>query len=96
MRRAIQQGHVLGIDEPFMVRVCERVRDVMGDMPNLVSEWDTIQRWARAEEESFSRTLEQGERLLNEVIARAKAEQTSWVSAEDAFRLHDTYGFRTR
>ena len=31
MRRAIQQGHVLGIDEPFMVRVCERVRDVMGE-----------------------------------------------------------------
>ena len=28
-----------------------------------------------------------------EVIDRAKAEQTSWVSAEDAFRLHDTYGF---
>ena len=55
MRRAIQQGHVLGIDEPFMVRVCERVRDVMGEAyPNLVSEWDTIQRWARAEEESFS------------------------------------------
>ena len=28
-----------------------------------------------------------------EVIERAKAEQTSWVSAEDAFKLHDTYGF---
>ena len=36
MRRAIQQGHVLGIDEPFLVRVCERVRDIMGDAyPNL-------------------------------------------------------------
>src|SRR6185436_16292987 len=94
MRRAIQQGHVLGIDEPFLVRVCERVRDIMSDAyPQLEREWPTIERWARAEEESFSRTLEQGERHLREVIDRARADQTSWVSAEDAFRLHDTYGF---
>src|SRR5215210_3001312 len=94
MRRAIQQGHVLGIDQPFLVRVCERVRDIMGEAyPNLVRVWDTIERWARAEEEGFSHTLEQGERLLRDVIERAKAEQTSWVSAEDAFKLHDTFGF---
>src|SRR5918995_4333346 len=94
MRRAIQQGHVLGIDQPFLVRVCERVRDVMAEAyPNLERNWSTIERWARAEEESFSRTLEQGERLLDELIAKAKADSTSWVSAEDAFRLHDTYGF---
>jgi alanyl-tRNA synthetase len=94
MRRAIQQGHVLGIDQPFLVRVCARVRDVMKEAyPDLEREWATIERWARAEEEGFSRTLEQGERLLAEVIERAKAEQTSWVSAEDAFKLHDTFGF---
>jgi alanyl-tRNA synthetase len=94
MRRAIQQGHVLGIDQPFLVRVCERVRDTMKDAyPELEREWPTIERWARAEEESFSRTLEQGERLLAEVIERARADSTSWVSAEDAFKLHDTYGF---
>jgi alanyl-tRNA synthetase len=94
MRRAIQQGHVLGIDEPFLVRVCERVRDLMKEAyPNLESEWPTIERWAHAEEESFSRTLEQGQRLLAELVERARAESTSWVSAEDAFKLHDTYGF---
>jgi alanyl-tRNA synthetase len=94
MRRAIQQGHVLGITEPFLVKVCERVRDILGDVhPNMRTEWPTIERWARAEEEGFSRTLEQGERLLAEVIERAKADQTSWVSAEDAFKLHDTFGF---
>jgi alanyl-tRNA synthetase len=94
MRRAIQQGHVLGIDQPFLVRVCERVRDTMKDAyPELEREWPTIERWARAEEESFSRTLEQGERLLAELIERAKADSTSWVSAEDAFKLHDTFGF---
>jgi alanyl-tRNA synthetase len=94
MRRAIQQGHVLGIEGRFLVRVCERVRDLMAEAyPNLRTEWPTIERWARAEEESFNHTLEQGQRLLGDVIERAKAESTSWVSAEDAFKLHDTYGF---
>ena len=94
MRRAIQQGHVLGINQPFLVHACERVREIMKDAyPELEREWPTIERWARAEEESFSRTLEQGERLLTELIDRAKADNTSWVSAEDTFKLHDTYGF---
>ena len=43
--------------------------------PELEREWPTIERWARAEEESFGRTLEQGERLLGELVDAAKAEQ---------------------
>ncbi len=94
MRRAMRQGHVLGIEGPFLAELYERVAETMGDAyPELRREWATIERWARAEEESFSRTLEQGERLLSELIDQAKAEQTAWVSADDAFQLHDTYGF---
>jgi alanyl-tRNA synthetase len=94
MRRTIQQGRVLGLEQQFLVPLYERATDVMGDAyPELRREWPTIERWARAEEESFSRTLAQGEKLLAELVEQAKAENTSWVSAEDAFRLHDTYGF---
>src|SRR5207247_6724000 len=59
----------------------------------LQKERATIERWARSEEEHFGRTLAQGERLLSELIAEAKQSGTSWIEAEDAFRLHDTYGF---
>jgi alanyl-tRNA synthetase len=94
MRRTIQQGRVLGLSEPFLPKLYERAVEVLGDAyPNLRSEWPNIERWARSEEESFSRTLEQGERLLAEIVSRAKEEGTSWVDAADAFRLHDTYGF---
>jgi alanyl-tRNA synthetase len=94
MRRAIQQGRVLGIDKPFLVPLTDVVRDVMGDAyPQLDEERDTIAKWAAAEEEGFRRTLTQGEKLLGEIATRAKDEETSWVSAEDAFKLHDTYGF---
>ena len=94
MRRAIQQARVLGIEEPLLPQLCERVIDVMGEpYPDLPRERDTILRWARTEEENFGRTLEQGERLLADVVRRAKEAETSWIDANDAFRLHDTYGF---
>ncbi len=93
MRRAIQQGRALGIND-FLPGLCEVVIDTLGDTwAELRAERDTILRWAHAEEESFGRTLAQGERMLRQIIDRARADETSWVSAEDAFRLHDTYGF---
>jgi alanyl-tRNA synthetase len=94
MRRAIQQGRVLGIETSFLPLLAETVIDTMRDAyPQLETERDTILRWARAEEDSFGRTLAQGQRLLAELIEQAKADETSWVSAEDVFRLHDTFGF---
>ena len=94
MRRTMQQGHVLGLEEPFLPKLYERAVEVMGDAyPDLKREWPTIERWARSEEESFGRTLEQGERLLADLVSRAREENTSWVAAEDAFKLHDTFGF---
>src|SRR3954471_15035403 len=73
MRRAVQQGQVLGIDQPFLPALAERVIDATGAAyPDLRGNADTIRRWATSEEESFRRTLEQGERLLAEVIRRAR------------------------
>jgi alanyl-tRNA synthetase len=94
MRRAIQQGRAIELESPFLGRFADRVIEIMGDAyPELRTEQGTVHEWLESEEESFGRTLEQGTRLLAEVVERAKAAETSWVSAEDAFRLHDTYGF---
>ena len=94
MRRAIQQGRVLGIDDPFLVKLTDVVREVMGGAyPQLHEERDTIAKWAAAEDEGFRRTLAQGEKMLGEIVTRAKNAGTSWVSADEAFKLHDTYGF---
>jgi len=94
MRRAILQGRVLGIEETFLPRLAEQTIEIAGGAyPELGREGETIAMWARSEEEAFLRTLEQGERLLGEVVRRARDQETSWVSAADAFRLHDTYGF---
>ena len=94
MRRAIQQGNTLGLEAPWLGRFAERTIELMGDVyPELVAERDTIARWVSDEEESFGRTLVRGQELLERLIADARAADTSWIDAADAFKLHDTYGF---
>ncbi len=94
MRRAIQQGRTLGLEEPWLGRFAERTIEVMGEAyPELTAERETIARWVGDEEESFGRTLERGMVLLERLVAEAKEAETSWIEAADAFELHDTYGF---
>src|SRR5256886_442064 len=94
MRRAIQQGRVLGLETGFLPRYAERVEALMGDAyPELVEQREAIRRWLVGEEESFGRTLEHGTKLLDDLIARAKESGAEGIASEDAFRLHDTYGF---
>ncbi len=94
MRRAIQQGRVLGLDPPYLSRFAEQVIELMGGAyPHLEAERDSIMRWVGDEEESFGRTLDRGTELLAKLVAEAKEANTSWIDAAAAFQLHDTYGF---
>jgi len=94
MRRAIQQGRTLGLEAPWLGRFAERAIELMGEAyPELVAERATIERWVGDEEESFGRTLERGSELLERLVAEAEQQETSWIDAAEAFKLHDTYGF---
>src|SRR6187399_156955 len=94
MRRAIQQGRVLGLESPWLGRFAERTIEIMGETyPELATERETIARWVGDEEESFGRTLERGTELLERLVGEAKEAETSWIEAAAAFELHDTYGF---
>ncbi len=94
MRRAIQQGRVLGLEPPYLGSFAERAIELMGGAyPHLEAERAGIVRWVADEEESFGRTLDRGTELLAKLIADAKESSTSWIDAADAFQLHDTYGF---
>jgi alanyl-tRNA synthetase len=88
-RRAVQHAGRIGLDSPFLARLADVVVEQMGDAyPELPQHRDEIARILTAEEESFSRTLSRGLRLFEEIAAAGDA-----ISGEDAFRLHDTYGF---
>ena len=94
MRRAILQGRALDLEPGFLRRYGECVREVMGAAyPELGEQADAIDTWLGAEEEAFGRTLETGLANLNAQIARARGEGSERIEAEDAFQLHDTFGF---
>jgi alanyl-tRNA synthetase len=95
MRRAILQGSkTLGLDPGFLQRYQTTVTEIMGrEYAQLVHNSESIARWLNSEEEGFGRTLEEGSKLLDELIERARERGDEGIAASDAFRLHDTHGF---
>ncbi len=94
MRRAIQHGRALDMAPGFLTRYAETVAEIMGGAyPELKEQRESIAKWLSAEEEGFGRTLAQGSRLLGDLIDKARQEGMEGIAAQDAFTLHDTYGF---
>src|SRR5829696_6891700 len=88
MRRAIQHGHRIGLESPFLSRLTDVVVEQMGGVyPELREHQREIGDVLMEEEERFSRTLDRGEALFDEAAAEGA------ISGEAAFKLHDTYGF---
>ena len=94
LRRTIRSAKLLGIDTPIVGDLMATVRDSMGpSYPELVSDFDRIQRIAVAEETAFNRTLASGSKLFDDAARTTKSSGATVLSGTDAFTLHDTYGF---
>lgn len=94
MRRAIRAMRLLGVTEPCLPVLFPASRDAMkGAFPVVGEDFERISRIAYAEEKAFLRTIESGTERLEEAVKHAKASGKSTVSGEEAFALHDTYGF---
>ncbi len=61
--------------------------------PELVSGSDRILAIAEAEEDSFIQTLKSGTTIFDLAADQLKSEKSKSLSADTAFKLHDTYGF---
>ncbi|HAT9649491.1 TPA: alanine--tRNA ligase [Legionella pneumophila subsp. pneumophila] len=91
IRRAVRHGNKLGLPSPFFFKLVQPLIDVMGDAyPELINSKAHIERILQQEENQFTRTLEQGLRLLQDHIKNLKGQE---LSGEVAFKLYDTYGF---
>lgn len=91
LRRAARHGRLLGYTEPFLYKVCDTViKENLVAYPELKEKEDFIIKVIRVEEESFAKTVDQGIKMLQNIIDDA---QIKTLSGEDAFKLNDTYGF---
>jgi len=92
LRRAVRYGFTfLDKKEPFIYRLVDVLSNRMGEaFPELKAQKQLIENVIKEEEQSFSRTLDQGLVLLNRIVDETKGDT---VSGEKAFELYDTYGF---
>ncbi len=94
LRRAARHGKLLGVNEPFLYKVCDTViHENEGHYPELRERQDYITKVIRMEEENFAKTIDGGLRIFNDMLAQHKEKGEKVFSGEDAFKLYDTYGF---
>lgn len=94
IRRAIRNGKLLGYPNGFLTQLVPAVvASLAPGYPELRANLSRIQNALRTEEQTFDRTLERGLSMLESLIAAANDDCTRLISGEDAFVLHDTYGF---
>ncbi len=92
LRRAVRFGRQqLELRDPFLHTLVPIVIDAMGNaFPELKRDPARVVEIVRDEEISFGRTLDRGIALFEDAAQRAASKS---IPAEDAFKLHDTYGF---
>ncbi|MGI6030936.1 MAG: alanine--tRNA ligase [Eubacteriales bacterium] len=94
LRRAVRHGRLLGIEGPFMAGLAQVVIDCSKDgYPELAEKQEYILKVIATEEEGFNKTIDQGLSILSEMEAALLKNSEKVLAGEDAFKLHDTYGF---
>lgn len=89
LRRAARHGKLLGIDKPFLYTVADTViNESETAYPELAEKRDYIKNIVKIEEERFDATIDKGLAVLEEYLENSKE-----ITGEQAFKLHDTYGF---
>ena len=94
MRRTVRAMRLLGVDAPTFPELFAASRDAMKTAyPVLETDWARLSATAIAEEETFLRTLAQGSTILDLAVTETKGSGGTTLAGEQAFLLHDTYGF---
>ncbi|MEC4891842.1 MAG: alanine--tRNA ligase [Oscillatoria sp. PMC 1051.18] len=94
IRRVVRHGRLIGIAGKFTTKLAE-VAIALSETayPNVREREAYIQTELKREETAFLKTLERGEKLLAEVIAKTANQSEKIIPGEDAFDLYATYGF---
>ena len=94
LRRTVKAMRELGVTEPVMPTLLPTSKAAMEpSYPELNDTFHDVSEAAYGEEDAFRRTLESGTEIFDMAVTKAKQGGSDLVSGEDAFKLHDTYGF---
>ncbi len=97
IRRVVRHGRLIGIEGNFINQVAHSAIALSESAyPHVREREEFIKNQLQSEESQFLKTLDRGEKLLAEIIAKVRANGRSplqQISGLDAFTLYDTYGF---
>src|SRR3954451_15656518 len=94
LRRAVRSMKLLGVEDASLPELLPVSRDAMSaSYHELATDFGRISAVAYAEEEACRRTLTAGTTLFDTAVAKAKKAGAPALSGDQAFSLHDTYGF---
>lgn len=94
LRRASRHGRLLGVTRPFLTELCDTViEENKTAYPELLDKAEYIKRVITEEEKRFAQTIDSGMTMLGDMIEKLLASGGTVLSADDAFKLYDTYGF---
>jgi alanyl-tRNA synthetase len=94
LRRAVRFGYQrFEKHDPFLYQLVPALVEQMGNAyPELKTDPGRVMRVIQGEEEDFLETIDRGLAHFEKAAYRAQG-QNRQISGEDAFRLHETYGF---
>ncbi|MDO7252451.1 alanine--tRNA ligase [Helicobacter cappadocius] len=92
LRRAVRHGYLLGLNQPFLYHIVEKVCDQMGGHYHyLTQKKQAISQQCKNEETRFFETIESGMEMFKKELESLP--KNTPFSGEVAFKLYDTYGF---
>ncbi len=93
LRRAILDGHQMGMIEPFLHQLVGKVAEMMvKPYPEISETIDRVSQVVRREEENFLGSIEDGLARVNRIFADSVDPATGMVYGRDVADLYQTYG----
>jgi len=93
LRRAVLDGHQLGVHEPFLFQLVPTVVQMMErPYPELRDTMDRVAQVIRQEEQSFFATIDDGLARVEGIFAAMARDGRVLVDGNDAAELYSTYG----
>lgn len=94
MRRTIRMMRLIGAHDPVMGDLIDRTIETMAPQyPELNDEANRIRTISIAEEATFLQTLRTGTTIFDTAVANIRKSGGTLLTGDEAFALHDTYGF---
>lgn len=94
LRRAVLDGHQLGVKEPFLHKLVARVAELMKEpYPELSETVTAVSSVIEKEEANFLSTLDSGLDRIERIFTEMKSQHRGIVSAAEAADMFQTHGF---